>query len=81
MRRDEPKRPPDIKKGGKINVNGAVYTVKDILYQDVALDYDGMHPNGFWHYYLEFIDTNGGYHYWKQQFDGGYVVYDSDKRV
>lgn len=51
--------------GDKVKVNGIVYTIANIAYAD-HFDRDG--------WMIEFVDTNGRYHYWKQQFDGGEFI-------
>ena len=54
----------------KINVGdlvcalGYCFAVDKIIYQDY---YDG-------NWDVEFLDDNGGYHHWKSEFDGGYIV-------
>lgn len=50
--------------GDSICALGHTYKVGHIIYQDC---YDG-------NYDVEFLDSTGGYHHWKSQFDGGHVI-------
>ncbi|MDO5303945.1 MAG: hypothetical protein Q4E87_00040 [bacterium] len=48
---------------------GREYVIGKILYQfysERGVDDDG--------WMIEFIDTRGGYHYWKQYLDGGELL-------
>lgn len=55
-----------VRVGDKIRAKGSTFTVKQILsYEDWGND-GGI--------YLEFVDTNNQYHYWKQDLDGGEVI-------
>lgn len=53
-----------IHPGDIITALGLSFPVWRILYQDCCLG----------HYDVEFIDTCGGYHHWKQVYDGGSVT-------
>lgn len=48
--------------------------VKTIISQDFWGERNEENPGRDWGYYLEFLDGNGNYHYWKQQHDGGRLV-------
>lgn len=49
--------------GDKVKVNGRTYTIADLYFAD------------FWHgWYIEFVDTDGHYHNWKQNIDGGEFI-------
>ncbi len=50
--------------GDLISALGYTYRVGRIIYQDC---YDG-------NYDVEFLDSDGNYHHWKSQFDGGRVI-------
>lgn len=50
--------------GDSISALGCTFEVSEIIYQDC---YKG-------NYDVEFLDTHGGYHHWKSEFDGGYVI-------
>ena len=50
--------------GDSISALGCTFEVGEIIYQDC---YKG-------NYDVEFLDTHGGYHHWKSEFDGGYVI-------
>ena len=50
--------------GDAITALGHTYTVGKIIYQDC---FDG-------NYDVEFLDASGGYHHWKSEFDGGYII-------
>lgn len=56
------------------------WKVKEVLSQDVYKDEDagkyGIDDKSYID--LEFKDTNGGYHHWKSNIDGGTVVYKED---
>ena len=58
-------RPEDI-----IHCGGVTCEIKEIKYQEP------------WNwrnaYYIEFLDTNGNYRSWKQNFDGGYAELKED---
>ena len=54
--------------GDKITALGHTYAVACVIYQDY---YKG-------NYDVEFLDPNGGYHHWKSEFDGGYVIQDGN---
>lgn len=55
----------DLRPGDKIHCHGIVCTIKEITWQEP------------WEwrkaYYLEFLDTDGVYRSWEQDFDGGYT--------
>ena len=55
-----------IQIGDSISALGFTFKVGKIIYQSY---YDGA-----WD--VEFLDTNGGYHHWKSEFDGGEVIKD-----
>ena len=50
--------------GDSITALGHIFEVAKIIYQDC---YNG-------NYDVEFLDPRGGYHHWKSEFDGGYVI-------
>ena len=50
--------------GDTICALGYSFTVGEIIYQDYYA--------GNWD--VEFLDTDGGYHHWKSEFDGGRVI-------
>lgn len=59
----------ECKVGDKVKVKGLEYEIAKILYQDYwerGADDDG--------WMIEFIDTKGNYHYWKQYLDGGELI-------
>ena len=53
-----------LKSGDIIVAMGISVVVKEIIYQDYF--------NGKWD--VEFVDSEGKYRHWKQEFDGGDVV-------
>lgn len=55
----------EIEVGDKIHAQGLTFEIAKILYWDDGGNLEDM---------CEFIDTLGNYHYWKQYFDGGYVI-------
>ena len=57
------------KAGDIVKVKGRDYEIAEIFYQDYwerGTDDDG--------WMIEFIDTKGNYHYWKQYLDGGELI-------
>lgn len=50
--------------GDSITALGHTFEVAQIIYQDC---YQG-------NYDVEFLDPCGGYHHWKSEFDGGYII-------
>lgn len=54
-----------LKPGDKIDDGTLLCTIKTIYYQD---GYDG-------HWKVEFEDTDGLYHDWDEERDGGFVMY------
>ena len=54
----------EVSVGDTICALGYSFTVGQIIYQDC---FDGK-------YDVEFLDDHDGYHYWKSEFDGGYIV-------
>ena len=50
--------------GDMVCALGYCFVVGKIIYQDCF--------KGNWD--VEFLDDNGGYHHWKSEFDGGYIV-------
>ena len=59
----------ECKTGDKVKCQGKLFTIAKILYQFYSkrgVDDDGWK--------IEFIDTDGGYHYWKQYLDGGELI-------
>lgn len=50
--------------GDMVCALGYCFVVSKIMYQDYF--------EGNWD--VEFLDDNGGYHHWKSEFDGGYIV-------
>ena len=60
-----------INHGDKITAMGLSFTVDRILYQDHFGDRPPVPGSDCWGYDVEFIDTHGNYHPWKQNQDGG----------
>lgn len=59
----------ECRAGDIVKVNGIKYEIAEIFYQfcsERGADDDG--------WLIEFIDTKGNYHYWKQYLDGGKLV-------
>lgn len=55
----------DIEKGSIVTAYGRSYMVERVLYSE------------YWPregYDIEFLDPRGGYHHWKQWYDGGSIV-------
>lgn len=63
-----------IRSGDVITSLRHSYTVNKILYQDWYGPREAVPPcSDCWGYDVEFIDTDGHYHHWKQNQDGGHV--------
>lgn len=59
----------ECKAGDIVKVQGREYVIQKIIYQDFwerGVDDDG--------WMIEFIDSQGAYHYWKQYLDGGKLI-------
>ena len=59
----------ECKAGDIVKVQGREYVIEKIIYQDFwerGADDDG--------WMIEFIDSQGAYHYWKQYLDGGELI-------
>ena len=54
----------EIRIGDSISALGYTFEVGKIIYQDCFNN----------NYDLEFLDPDGGYHYWKSEFDGGRII-------
>ena len=52
--------------GDKVTAHGQTYEIAKIFYQEYWESHD------LWN--IEFLDPNGGYHHWKQSYDGGYLI-------
>ena len=63
-----------IKPGDMIRALGHTITIGRILYQDYNGDLDQAGGGDCWGYDVEFLDTSGGYHHWKQNQDRGEVI-------
>ena len=61
----------EIIRGDRVSALGVTYTVKEVLYQDHFGDHPAAPGSDFWGYDIEFTDTSGAYHHWKQNQDGG----------
>lgn len=55
-----------IEIGDKIKSQGYVFEVAEIISQNDYQEDGGI--------YIEFLDPNGNYHYWKEGHDGGKVL-------
>ena len=67
-----------IEPGDKIHCKNWTVTVGEKIYYNAYW----KESDGSDNHYCEFLDTKGGYHYWKQALDGGYVIpkeHESDK--
>ena len=63
-----------VKVGDKICVKRFTFEVAEIISQDVWTDWENGEESKIPTYYLEFFDPKGGYHYWKSNIDGGYII-------
>ena len=64
-----------IRSGDTIRSRFLAYTVEKILFQDWYGPREDVPPcSDMWGYDIEFIDTDGYYHHWKQNMDGGDVI-------
>lgn len=69
MKRNYDVEKKECKIGDVVRCAGREYVIGKILYQfysERGVDDDG--------WMIEFIDTRGGYHYWKQYLDGGELL-------
>lgn len=53
------------KAGDAVKIGGRTYEIKKVYYSAY------FSPEGWM---IEFVDTNGQYHYWKQYLDGGELL-------
>ena len=60
-----------IKPGDVITAYGYKFQVRTVLYQDYYGDRKDAGTSDCWGYDVEFKDTDGKYHHWKQNMDGG----------
>lgn len=61
--------------GDRITAHGLSFVADRILYQDYfGSRADALPCSDCWGYDVEFIDTKGRYHHWKQNQDGGQVA-------
>lgn len=63
-----------IRPGDMIRAMGYTFTVAKVIYQDYNGDRDQAGGGDCWGYDVEFMDTSGGYHHWKQNQDHGWVI-------
>ena len=56
-----------LEPGDKICCQGLTVTVGDTIFYNAYFGKEDGH-------YIEFLDSEGNYHYWKQGCDGGYVI-------
>lgn len=57
--------------GDQIKVRGVVKTIAEIIYQDFG---PSDRSDGTCDWMIEYKDTDGGYDYWKQYWDGGQLI-------
>ena len=58
--------------GDQIKLRGSIYTVAKLYSADYYGDTRDPAPDDGW--MIEFVDSNGRYHYWKQYLDGGEFI-------
>lgn len=61
----------ELKHGDRVSALGLTCTIDVVLYQDHYGDRPPAPGSDCWGYDVEFTDTNGRYHHWKQNQDGG----------
>jgi len=54
---------------------GFTFAVDRIYWQDAFLDYSDEYAAGCWFQEVEFLDPAGQYHFWKQRYDGGEIIW------
>lgn len=64
----------EIKPGDKISALGYTFTVGKVLYMEYFGPRDEAGASDCWGYDVEFTDTAGRYHHWKQNQDHGYAM-------
>ena len=62
----------EAKIGDQVKVRGITYTIAELYYAEYYGNERRPLPDDGW--MIEFIDTNGGYHNWKQYLDGGEFI-------
>lgn len=63
-----------IQPGDRITAAGRSFVVGSVLYQDwYGARSDAGPGSDCWGYDVEFKDTKGAYHHWKQNQDGGHA--------
>ncbi len=68
MKEDEPMT---AQIGDKVKIGATTYTIAEIFYAQLFQSRFPAPDDGWM---IEFKDTNGGYHYWKQYLDGGEFI-------
>ena len=58
--------------GDKVKMGGTTFTIAKLHYAQLFQSSYEPSPDDGW--MIEFMDTNGGYHYWKQYLDGGEFI-------